>query len=346
MAFKGNFMSFMDSEPHDRVPIYLFDVTLGMEAAGIDTDVIYVNGFDGEKSARSLLALQRYLGYDAVNGSTSWFDNRVFGNDIVFPKKGIPYHGKYCLSNPSNLYNLDHSSIPGKLLDQLALSHRLVREGTDAALVTHVPSPLGAAVGLRGLEYVIMDMLRDSDYVRDMLDFCVETIRIVTERVFEDVHPDMGLISGANDNVGLIGTDGIRDVSTPYAGKVIKLLSKGCGKVCFHPHGELHLYPEILKGYESIGVQVLYYGDSCEPLEIHRTIPDMPMMGGIDTFTTLTLGDERRVISDTERYVRMMDGINYCFSCSCSVDRGLSLEYVKAMVDTVRRVGKYDVHRS
>ena len=337
--YKDDFLSFTKGQGHGNVPVYLFDVTLGMEVAGIDTDVIYNDGFNGELSAKSLIALQKYLDYDAVNGSTSWFDNRVFGNDIVFPKKGIPYHNRYCLSDPENLYTLDHSMIPNGLLDELALSHRLVSERTDAALVTHVPSPLGAAVGLRGLEHLLFDMLRNPDYVRDLLNFCLGTIKIVTERVFRDVSPDMGLISGANDNVGLIGPDGVWEHSIPFAERTIAVLKKGCSKVCFHPHGELHLYPDILKGYERIGTDVLYYGDSCEPLEIHEVIPKMPLMGGIDTFTTIMLGDEDRVKKDACEYVRMMDGIDYCFSCSCSVDRGLPLENIKTMVDTVRASG-------
>jgi len=343
MAYKQDFLSAAHGGPYEHIPIYLFDVTLGMEAAGIDTDVIYSSGFNGELSARSLLALQKHLGYDAVNGSTSWFDNRVYGNEIEFPSKGIPYHKEFCLKDPSKLYDLDHSMIPDTLLEQLSLSHRLVKEGTDAALVSHVPSPLGAAAGLRGLEYMLIDMMQDPDYVRDLLTFCLGTIDIVVDRVFGDNDIDMGLISGAYDNVGIIGTDGIRDFSMPFLRKVIRIINRDDPIVCFHPHGELHLYEDMLKGYADAGVQLLYYGDSCEPLEIHRILPDMPLMGGIDTFTTITLGDRDRVRKDVSHHLDMMDGIDHIFSCSCSVDRGLSMENIEEMVHTVRERGHTSV---
>ena len=339
MADEDNFMHMIRCEPHGRVPVYLFDITLGMEVAGIDTDTIYVNGFDGEKSARSLLALQKYLDYDAVNGSVSWFDNRVYGNDVVFPKKGIPYIKGFVLKDPSKLYQLSHSDIPDELLDQLALSHRLVQDGTDAALVHHVPSPFGAASGLRGLESILMDMLQEPDFVRDLLEFCLGTSKIVSERVFKDVCPDVCMISGAYDNVDLMGEDGVRQFSMDYVRRTIDFIHEVDTNVCFHPHGELSAHGDILKEYERIGVECLYYGENCDPLKIHDFIPNLSLMGGIDTFTTIVLGDAARVTKDTEDCVRKMKGLNYGFTCSCSVDRGLPLDMIKMMVDTVKRVG-------
>ena len=56
---KDEFISAVRCEGIQNRPTYLFDVTLGMDIAGYTTNELFVNGLDGEKSARSLLALQR-----------------------------------------------------------------------------------------------------------------------------------------------------------------------------------------------------------------------------------------------------------------------------------------------
>ena len=335
---KEEFLSVLTSERTDRVPFYLFDVTLGMELSGYDTDEIFVNGFDGEKSARSLIASYRHFGLDASNGAVMWFDNRVFGNDVVFPKKGIPYNSGFALYEPSNLYELDNSSIPKDLLNQLALSHEIVSENIDGALVNHTPSPLGAASALRGLQSILMDMLQEPDYVKDILDFCTETTKIVYERICKDVCIDVCLISGAYDNIDIVGEGLLEKFSTRPLKDTIGFAKDSGAKACFHPHGTLSApgAESTVSGYQDMGVDCLYYGEYNNPLKIHEYAPNMSLMGGIDTFTTIILGDDDRVRNDSKECIERMEELSYIFSCSCSVDRGLPIDKLDLMRDTVK----------
>ena len=332
------FLSVIEGEREDTVPLYLFDITLGMEAAGYRTDEIFAGGFDGERSARSLLALNRLLGTDAVNGSVSWFDTRILGNEVAFPPDGIPYIVSHVLADPGRIDELDTSSVPDSELDELALSNALVREGTDAALVHHVPSPLGAACSLRGIEAILMDMLIEPGFVERILEFTSELTRTVAGYVSSEVPPDMFMISGAYDNLDLAGPDCLRRFSTPYLERSVSELGSSGLLVCFHPHGPLssRSAEPLLREYSDMGIRCLYYGENVDPLALHDMVPGMSLMGGVDTFTTIVLGDRERVIADTLRCLDMTEGMSYCFSCSCSVDRGLPMENIMTMCRTVK----------
>lgn len=335
---RESFLSVIRSESEDPSALYLFDVTLGMELAGYDTDEIFRNGIDGEKSAKSLIATARRFGTDACNGSVMWFDSRFFGNDVVFPKKGIPYVSRFTLSEPDRLHSLDNSAIPKEMLDQIALSHRIVSETLDAALVYHTPSPFGAASSLRGLQNVLMDMLLEPGYVDELIAFTSETVRIVHERVAQEVAPDMCLISGAYDDIDIIGTELMERFSVGPLKNALGFLSSSGEALCFHPHGTLSAEwaRPLVRDYQDMGIDCLYYGEYNEPRRIHEYGPKMSLMGGIDTFTTITLGDNGRVVHDTEKCIADMRGCSYVFSCSCSVDRGLSVERMDTMCSTVK----------
>lgn len=335
---KKDFISVIRSERTDPTVLYLFDTTLGMELAGYGTDEIFRDGLDGEKSARSLIATARRFGLDACNGSVVWLDSRVLGNKVVFPPKGTPYISEFSLSEPSRLCMLDNSSIPKRHLDQIVLSHTIVAESTDCGLVSHIPSPLGTASSLRGMENILMDMLLEPDYLRSLLLFSEETILIVQERIAGDVDIDMCLISGAYDNIDLLGPDLLGRYSTGPLRTILGRVSEPCGSVCFHPHGILSSEhaADTIKKYQSLGIDCLYYGEFNDPRIIHDIVPGMSLMGGVDTFTTIALGGKERVMRDTSDCIGRIKDVPHVFSCSCSVYRGLPVNNLDTMCRTVK----------
>lgn len=341
MADRSNYMAAICGEPHSSVPLYLFDVTLGMEVADIDTDSIFSNGFDGILSARSLLALHRLLDTDAVNGSVMWLDARLFGGRVCHPRKGIPHIVEPALrTDPSRLYGLDPCAPIGRFSDGQIASYRAVREGCDAALVHHVPSPFGQSASMRGLEQLLMDLMLEEGYVNDLLAFSYDVVSALSEAVLKEVEADVSLISGAYDNIDIVGKDMLDRFSTPMLSRLVRLLGEDT-RTCFHPHGVLSSPGSsgLLRDYERMGIDNLYYGENNDPLAIHSEIPNISLTGGIDTYTTIALGDGERVEKDTIGHLDMMDGIDYVFSCSCSVDRGLPLERMRTMASAVRHHG-------
>lgn len=335
---KNEFISAVRCEGTRNRPTYLFDVTLGMDIAGYATSELFVNGLDGEKSARSLLALQRYVGTDAVNGSVVWIDTRELGNKVEYPSHGIMYTTKNVLSDdPDLIYRKKKFNVSKESIDQVILSHRIVRESTDAALVQHIPSPISVAASMRGFEQFLMDTMSEPDYVDDLLRFTSRVDWHVAEAVMDEVLPDMCLISGAYDNIDVIGTDMFEKLSFPTMEGLIKRIRRYDTNVCFHPHGKISDSGTAQRAIRNLKLDCLYYGEYNDPEVLRKKFPKFSLMGGLDTFTTIALGDVRRVIDDTKTHLDSTSKIeNMIFTCSCSVDRGLSHEKIKTMIDTVK----------
>ena len=76
----------------DRVPVFLRDLTLGLDVAGLGTPEVCAGAFDAELSARSVVAAQRELGHDAVVGSIQYcgMEVEMLGGEVMFPPYGIP----------------------------------------------------------------------------------------------------------------------------------------------------------------------------------------------------------------------------------------------------------------
>ena len=61
------------------------------------------------------------------------------------------------------------------------------------------------------------------------------------------------------------------------------------------------------------------------------------LVGGVDSFTTMFLGNEERVRDDVKSFVDVFKGMPYIISCSCSVESFLPMNKMKVMVDCTRK---------
>ncbi len=87
-----------------------------------------------------------------------------------------------------------------------------------------------------------------------------------------------------------------------------------------------------------LGVQLLYYGENNDMRKLRELCDSrVSVTGGIDSFTTIYLGDKERIEKDVNACLDAFEGVPYILSCSCSVDRFLQLDKVKMMVDAVRK---------
>jgi uroporphyrinogen-III decarboxylase len=340
MDCRDNFVSRFKREPSEYTPIFLFDLTLGMGVAGYSTPEVFAGGFSGEKSAKSVIALQRAIGHDAVIGSIMAVNGRTFGARMAFPENRPPYTLRPAFADKNDLYGHSPSEIEDDSLKQIILSHKLVREGTpDTAVVYHAPSPFTLSVALRGFEAMMMDTILDPSFVRDLVQFSSDVIDITMEKVLSSCDVDVVIMSGAYDNVDMLGPDAFEDVPMTSLSHMFRR-AKGFGlPVGFHPHGVLSadFNSDALGALIGSGIDCLYYGEANDPMKLlERTRGAVSIMGGIDTFTTIFLGPNERVVEDTRRCMETFKGEDYIFSCSCSVDRGLSMERMKVMANTVK----------
>ncbi|WP_400203412.1 uroporphyrinogen decarboxylase family protein [Candidatus Methanomassiliicoccus intestinalis] len=341
MTSKENFKECLECKNHSRVPTFLFDLTFGMEVAGYTTTEIFQNGFDGKKSAKSIMASRKYLGHDGVIGSVLAADSRAFGGEVLFPPNGTPVIKTPAFSDPHALYEHDPNEIDNLVLENIVTSYNTIKkEDPEAFLMGHIPSILSLSTSFRGFESFMMDMSLDESYVKDIMNFSSNVSDIVQERIFSDSDPDCMLISAAYDNVDLIGLDGLDKFSMPYISRMVNKASNMGKYATIHPHGSMtsEYGSKSVERFISTGIQCLYYGENNDPEMLSKLIDGrISIMGGIDTYTTIYLGPDSRVVRDTEKILELMKDENYIFTCSCSIDRGLDAGRLKLMMDAVKK---------
>ncbi len=60
---------------------------------------------------------------------------------------------------------------------------------------------------------------------------------------------------------------------------------------------------------------------------------------GVDSFTTIFLGNEERIRDDVNSFADAFKGMPCIMSCSCSVESFLPMDKMKVMVDCTRKCG-------
>jgi Uroporphyrinogen-III decarboxylase len=339
MNRRETFNACMMMEPADRVPVFLFDLSLGMDVLDVLTTDVFPNGkFNGKLGGKCILALQEYLGQDAVIGTYRSIDVTAFGGEMAFPERGIPYIKRSPFKDADDLYKYNAIDIADHMQDSVDSFYTIREARPDLGLLMNIPAAMSTAMVLRGLENFLMDLSLEPRYSHELISFAADVSRISVEVMSQRVDLDAVLLTAAYDNLDMVGQDMLREFSFPWL-KASEKHIHGLGiPIMFHPHGGLtdNVDSErVLDEMIDVGFDSFYYGEMIDPdVMLAHTEGKCSLCGGIDTFTTIYLGPDERVRDDVSRYLKHFDG-NYIFSPSCSVDRKLSLPRLKIMMDTV-----------
>ncbi len=337
---KDDFMSCLMHNGHENIPIFIFDTSFGASILGTPVSDIYKDGFDPDLSARSISAGRRFLGHDGMNGATSCGDTRVFGAEVDFFPNRPPMLRKNAFEDPMSLYDHTPEEMDNDVIDGIVGSYTKLRElEPDAVIAGYTASPFLLAAVLRGLERVLMDSFSNLDYIDELMAFTETAVSIVNDRIVREPSCDCTMIPGAYDNVGLLGLESLRRICIPPLERMYRK-SRENGLPCiFHPHGCLTEFEGIdaLNDFMDIGFECIYYGEDND----HSVIGELTdgrcsIMGGIDTATTIFLGDHERIAADTSDVLKKTEGREFIFTCSCSVDANLERDKLKVMMDTAK----------
>ena len=337
---RESFLECLAGLPHDGVPSFMFDTSFGTGFAGYKVSEVYGKGFDGEKSAKSICAGRRYLRHDAVPGSMISMDTRELGAEIALYDDRPAVLTRPAFTDPEKLYDSDPADVTRcSTVDEIIRSNNLIRKmDPEAVVAAYVPSPFLFSAVLRGLEPLLMDMMDRPDYVEDLMSFTTACCEELARRHMDETESECSIIPGAYDNLDLISFDDLNRICIPSLKRVRSILSRDSRPVIFHPHGALTLSPgrDAFESFVEIGFDCIYYGENCDHGEMCRIADGkVSVMGGIDTATTIFLGDDDTVRKDTKSVLEATDGYDFIYSCSCSIDRNLNAGKLKVMMDTV-----------
>ncbi|MBR1973058.1 MAG: hypothetical protein IKA33_00045 [Candidatus Methanomethylophilaceae archaeon] len=323
----------------DRIPTFLRDMTLGMDIIGCRTTDIFGPSFDAELSPKSIVAFQRFTGQDAVIGCThsAAFIIEQFGGTMRYPEYGIPVPVTHPLDGMTDFSGCDVTP-KGKLVSAIE-SYGLVRSSLpDIAIVGNVTGPFTKAGVLTGMEYLSMLTISEGDVLDHLLDMCLEKTRLIIEGLCKDTYIDAGLIAAATDNPDLFGLEAYRDVSIPYTKRISDILHEYGLPVIYHPHGTFaYGDTNILDITLDAGYDGFHYPENNDLSMIHDSLKDRTcILGGTDIVPTLLNGDDDMIRKETVEHLDTFNDCRYVFMASCSLHRGLGLDSIRTMMDTVR----------
>lgn len=337
---RDTFMDALEGRGSERVPLFIRDMTLGMNVRDVDTTDVFGRTFDPELSAECITAFQRMTGQDAVIGCThcAAFLIEQFGGTMRYPQRGIPVPLTHPLEGRNDFSGLD-TEPKGKMLSALE-SYRIVRRKLpDTAVILNVTGPLTKAGVISGVEYISMLISSDRDVLNELLALCFDNLSAVVEKVSTDGSCDAGIMASATDNPDLFGSDVFKEIVIPEVRRYAEVFHRKGLPVIFHPHGtfvsdSIDLSSDIL----SAGCEGFHFPEANDPALLRERFGGRTcLMGGTDIVPTLLNGPRERIISETEGFLKTFSGCDYIFAPSCSLHRGVPLDNIGCMCETVRQ---------
>ena len=332
------FVSTLHRQQSSKVPLMLRDLTLGLDALNVPTDAVFSDTYDSELSARCVLALQDMMGNDVTMGCISSYGLEAFGGVTKYPSDGIPYVSGHPFAESDRIDEHQPSEIVSGLLKGMRRSCEIVREKRpDLALCVNVPGPMTMAGFFRGVETLMMDIIENPDVARRVVDFSVDTISEEMRFLSKDI-ADAVFLASATDNPDMIGDSEYLELSLKGIGRLNGEIHEDGLLSIYHPHGVFCTddRADLLKASIDTGIDGFQFAEGNDSLGILDSCEGRcAILGGVNAYSTLLLGPDRRIVRDTNRFLDDLADHHYIMTCSCSINRGLSLDNLKVMSDTV-----------
>lgn len=349
MRGRERFRTALELGTPDVVPVFLRDLTLGLDETCYSTPEVCAPPYDAEKSAHSVLSLQRRLGQDAVVGCIHYvgFDAQALGGGMKFAERGIPSVVKHPLESANWQDKVRPRGMREEPYRSALRSYELVSHslGEEAEVVCNVEGPMTKAALLRGLERYALDIQVDKSMAQKVTDLSVELSLAFLEEAAKKGAGTCFLAS-STDNPTIFGQQAFRELCLPGVHRLRKKASELCLPTIFHPHGIFHSEENLplLEECIATGVHGIQFAEENDMALLKRACQGRVCeLGGLNVFTTLLFGPEDRIERETKEYLdACAPGGGYIFMCSCSLHRGIPLPHVDAMVRTCR---SHRVHR-
>jgi len=325
----------------DRVPVFLRDLTLGLDVIDVSTPQVCAGPFDAELSSRAVVAAQRLLGHDAVVGSVQFcgLETEMLGGELQFPERGIPSILRPPFAEPGDV---DRAELPDPLTDEplanVVRSYELTSEriGSEVAILGNVEGAVTKAGMLRGLEALLMDLMTDRELAERTIAFAARMGEELADALSSHGVNCSLFVAAASDNPDLIGPADFRRYSLPGLRRIVKAGERNEVPTIFHPHGVFTDPPFSPLVRESLdqGISGFQFAERNDlALAKREWGSETCILGGVDAFTTLLLGPGERIEAETRRCLEDCGPSGYVMMCSCSLHRGMPLDHVRAMVE-------------
>jgi uroporphyrinogen decarboxylase len=235
----------LKAEPVDRPPNFDIFMTFAAHHIGQPLRNYYL---DHRVLVDANLAMVDHFGVDVVQAiSDPYRETSDFGAEIDFPPDGLPLCRQPLLEDIRRMDTLtrpDPNTGP-RMLDRL-LAIRRMREnvGKEIPVMGWVEGALAQAADLRGPGTLLLDLIEQPGWLRDLLERCVEV-----EIAFARAQVDAGAcIVGLGDAIASqISREMYAEFGLPYEQRIFDAVHAGGALARLHICGNTtHILPEMI----------------------------------------------------------------------------------------------------
>ena len=352
MTSRERMLTALRGQQPDTVPVFLRDLTLGMDITGYSTPEVCAGGpnggYDAEKSAQSVVACWERFGHDCVVGSIQdlAMDVEALGGTSAFPERGIP---RVATAPFADKEMLEGARVPqmqsdGRLPGVFA-SYGLVKEriGSEVAIAANVEGPVTKAGALRGMERLMLDLVDDPQFARRLVSFAAE-ISVSHIHALAEAGADFIFVAAAADGPAVIGPEIYRGYTIPNLRRLVEAAQAGGIPLVFHPHGpftDQRFWPLVDAAVE-VGIDGFQFGENCDlGVAKRRWGKEIAILGGVDMPTVLFPGPPEAIRQATAACIEQAAGDGgYVLMPSCSLHRGAPVDHIQVMMVAARQFGR------
>lgn len=335
-------------EKPDLVPIFLRDLTLGLDVCDFTTTEVCAGGPNGgyhaEKSARCVIETHRLLGHDCVVGSIHdlGVDLDMLGGEVDFPARGIPRVVQPAFPTAEAIAHArmpdlrNEGRMPG-----LIRSYQIVAEaiGDRVTIAANVEGPVTKAGLLRGLENLLVDMVTDPSAAQAAVEFAAE-LACEHVRVLLEAGAHLVFVPAASDGPAVIRPEHYLEYTIPGLRRIVAAAQEREAQVVFHPHGAFtqERFRPLVEAAIETGIVGFQFGEDND-FSIAKELwgERVCVLGGVDIPTVLSPGPPDRIREVTRQVIAQAGGDGgFVLMPSCSVHRGFPIEHLQAMIAAAR----------
>ncbi len=240
---------------------------------------------------------------------------------------------------------------PTRIAHVQASARRLAEDNQFAILATPwLLFPFERAYAMQGMETFLLNMARDPDFARALLEQNAVYCKQLMGRFLQELGDNVDIIK-IGDDLGtqeslMISPKMYREILKPVHADFISFIkARTKAKILFHSDGDV---APLIEDFIEIGVDIL------NPIQTSAgSMSDLPSLkkrfgndivfcGGIDTHRVLPFGSTEDVRQEVRRVIQTLGpGGGFMVGAVHTVMDGVPPENVLAMVDAVEEFGHY-----
>lgn len=306
---------------------------VGVVSCRISNTTIKENVLDGDKQFKTISAAVEKFNLDTIPliFGDSTFLAEACGCEILIPDDGIPSVASHPVKTLNDIARL---KIPdptkeGRIPEFLKAIRLLSEQYPNRSRSAMAIAPFTFAGQLAGVEYISRMTIKDPEFVKKLLDFCLEATVVLSEAFINAGATSLFL---GDPTAGLLSKKAYAEFAGSYTKKFVERMKV---PVSLHICGNSsHIIEEMCStGIRAISVDA--------PVDLPSIVPRVPLhvliIGNLSPVGAIRTGTPEDVRKATKELMdKMKDVPNYVVATGCDCPLDTPIENIMALIETVR----------